>query len=162
MTQVKEPPPWEFHPDRPYVPIFHEGELVAYCQPVYAQKIVEVLNEQETLRKAIRIACADLIRKTGGDRSQVENLVKKYIARAERPKFGPRAIAAMLIDRQKDLQVSPKEFLKFCDSYKISAQQLKEIAEGKEIGSSSIEPLARILGITAAEVMEVLNGNPET
>ena len=65
----------------------------------------------------------------------------------------------MLIDRQKDLRVSPQEFVKFCDTYKVSPQQLRDLAEGKDIDRKYIEPLARILGITAAEVMEVLQGN---
>ena len=159
IRDIREPDSWEFNPDRPYVPVLHDGQLVGYCQPFYAREIVESLNEQETLRKALRIACSDLIRKLGGDRNKLDDLVNRYIAKAERPKFGPRAIAAMLIDRQKDLRVSPQEFVKFCDTYKVSTQQLRDLAEGKDIDRKYIEPLARILGITAAEVMEVLQGN---
>ncbi|MDY6938784.1 MAG: hypothetical protein SWY16_14060 [Cyanobacteriota bacterium] len=161
IKDIREPESWEFNPDRPYVPIFHDGELVGYCQPFYAREIVESLNEQDTLRKALRISCSDLIRKLGGDPSKLDDLVQKYITKAQRPKSGPRAVAAMLIDRQKDLRVSPQEFVKFCDTYKVSSQQLRALAEGKDIERKYIEPLSRILGITPAAVTDVLYGDRE-
>lgn len=159
MIQIQESLSWEFQPEQPHLPIYREGELVGYCHPFYAREIVEAMNDRDKLRKALRIACLDLLRAKGGNPAKVGELMEKYLAKTERPKSGPRAIAVMLVDRQKELKLSPQEFLKFCDTYKVSSQNLNDLAAGKSVDSNLINPLARILGISAADVKEVLNGN---
>ena len=149
--------PWELGAMQPHVPLFYEGELVGYFEPDYAEEIVEALNERDRLQKALRLACLDLLKKMGVSSNRANELTNRYLTRAERPKFGPRAIAAMLVDRQKALRVSPQEFMKFCDTYKISPLQLDDIYEGKPISNDLIPPIARILGITEEEVLDVLH-----
>jgi hypothetical protein len=150
---------WEFHPDQPYVPIYHEGQLVGYCQPFYASQMVDMLNEQERWQYAMRLACLDIIRLKNGNPSKVSETIEKYLAKTERPKHGPRAIAALLVERQKELQVSPQEFVKFCDTYRISAKQIRDIAEGKDVDPGLVTPLARVLGMTPPEVTDILYGD---
>ncbi|NEO56821.1 MAG: hypothetical protein F6K54_29360 [Okeania sp. SIO3B5] len=144
-----------------YVPILNDGELVGICKPEYAEEILEVMNEQERLRKALRLACLDLLRRVGGKRSRVNDLMQKYIALAERPKYGPRAVALLLRERQEQLQVSGHEFIKFCDIHKISPEQLKDIYAGKAVDTNLVGPIARILGKTNNEVQEILEGPSE-
>ncbi|MDY6804681.1 MAG: hypothetical protein SXA11_12850 [Cyanobacteriota bacterium] len=144
-----------------YIPILHEGELIGYCKPDYAEEIVEILNDEQSLEKALRLACLDLIRKAGGKRSKVDSLMKKYMERAKRPKYGPRAIAVLLRERQEQLQVSAPEFIKFCDIHKISPEDLKNISAGKAIEPNLIAPIARILGKTSAEVQGILERSLE-
>ncbi len=162
MALTDKPLIWEYYPDDPYVPITHEGTVAGFCRPEFAVRIVEVLNDEEKLRKALRIACVDIIRRTGGDLTKVDELVSRYIARAERPKYGTRAIAALLRDRQQELDVSEQEFVKFCDSYRLSIKELKNIYAGEEIYDSMLGPLARILGTTVEELIAVRDGGGST
>ncbi|MEB3826622.1 hypothetical protein [Phormidium sp. CCY1219] len=157
MASINDPLPWEVGLDI-YVPILHERSLVGFCRPEYSEELVEMLNEQEKLRKALRLACGDLLRQRGADKSKVNELMEKYLEKCQRPRFGPRAIAALLQERQQDLQVSTSEFIKFCETYKVSRQNLKEIFAGQEISDRLIIPLARILGKTQTEVLEILHG----
>lgn len=161
MIQIQESFSWEFNPDRPHLPFYREGELVGYCHPDYVQEIVEAMNEQDKWRKALRIACLDILRAKGSDPRKVEELMEKYLAKTERPKSGPRAIALMLLDRQKELQLSTQEFLKFCDTYKVSAQDIKDLAMGKDLEPNLINPIARILGVSAAEVKKAIERNED-
>ncbi|WP_017660916.1 hypothetical protein [Baaleninema simplex] len=158
MAPLNEPLPWEIDASKPLVPVFCEGDCVGYCEPEYANEILEVMNEQEKLLKALRMACGDLVRKRKGDPEEVEELVQKYIQRAERPKSGPRAIALLLAERQKQLGVSPQEFLKFCDTYRVSSQDIKNMCAGREVPTDLIAPLARILGTTVEQVQDILDG----
>ncbi|NJK27397.1 MAG: hypothetical protein HC925_00815 [Coleofasciculaceae cyanobacterium SM2_3_26] len=158
MNPVTEPVAWEVALEQQYVPLLHEGNMVGFCTPTYAKEIAEALNEEDRVRKALRMACLDLLRRVGGDTSRVGELMERYIERAQRPKFGPRAIAAMLSDRQRDLQLSNQEFVKFCDTYKVSPRELKSIYAGENIDRRLIAPIARILGIAPADVLDILEG----
>jgi hypothetical protein len=151
---------WELGIDV-YVPILYQGSLAGFCSPEYSEEIVQTLNQEERLRKALRIACLDLLRQVGADTSKVDALMKKYMSLAERPKYGPRAVAFLLRERQQDLQVSTQEFVKFCDTFKVSPQQLQSIFAGKSIEPTLMAPIARILGKTTAEVEAVLYGSNE-
>lgn len=151
---------WELGIDV-YVPILYQGSLAGFCSPEYSEEMVQTLNQEERLRKALRIACLELLRKAGADTSKVDALMKKYMSLAERPKYGPRAVAFLLRERQQDLRVSTQEFVKFCDTFKVSPQQLQSIFAGKSIEPSLIAPIARILGKTTGEVEEVLYGSNE-
>ena len=151
---------WELGIDV-YVPILYQGSLAGFCSPEYSEEIVETLNQERRIRKALRIACLDLLRQAGADTSKVDALVKKYMTLAERPKYGSRAIAFLLRERQQDLRVSTQEFVKFCDTFKVSPKQLQSIFAGKSIEPNLISPIARILGRTNAEVEEVLYGTKE-
>lgn len=144
-----------------YVPLLYQGSLAGFCSPEYSEEIVEILNQEERLRKALRLACLELLRQAGADSSKADALMKKYLSLAERPKFGPRAVAFLLRERQQDLQVSTQEFVKFCDTFKLSPKQLQSIFAGKSIEPNLIPPIARILGKTTAEVEEVLYGSTE-
>ncbi|NEP42050.1 MAG: hypothetical protein F6K35_23650 [Okeania sp. SIO2H7] len=141
-----------------YIPILHQGELIGYCKPEYAENIVETFNEEDRLQKALRLACLDLIRKSGGQRGKVDDLMRKYMSLAKRPKYGPRAIAVLLRERQQQLKVSAPEFIKFCDIHKISPEELDNIYAGKAIDPILIPAIARILGKRAIEVQTILEG----
>ena len=158
MTLINKPLTWEYYPDDTYVPITHEETVVGFCRPEFAVRIVEAMNEEERLRKALRIACLDLLRTTGGDITKVDELLGKYIARAERPKYGTRAIAFLLRERQKELDISDQEIAKFCDTYRLSVRELKNIYAGEEIYDSMLGPLSRILGLSVEELIAVRDG----
>ena len=151
--------PWQFDPYDPYFPISYEGVGVGVCKLDFAARIVEVLNEDGKLRKALEMACVDLLRQSGGDPNRVDELVNKYLERTERPKHGTGAIAFLLRDRQEELDMSDKEFARFCESYKLSPEELKDIYEGKEVTNSQLGVLARILRISVEE-LTVMRDDP--
>ncbi|HIK26895.1 MAG: hypothetical protein N3E45_09890 [Oscillatoriaceae bacterium SKW80] len=153
---------WTFNSQTSFVPIFYQGEIVGFCKADIAARMTEFLNAQEKIYKALRLSCLDYIRKSGGDTLRVEELMRKYIARAERPKYGSRAIAAMLRDRQIELNVSDREFIRFCETYKLSFQELKEIYAGEEIIDSQLGPISRILGMSIEELIQIRDGVNKT
>ncbi len=155
-----QPLPWQFNQTKSLVPVTYNGGVVGFCYAEYAEKIVGILNEEDKLRKALRVACLDVIKRTGGDPKQIEQVMKKYLAMGQRPKYGSFAIAYLLRDRQEELDVSDKEFARFCDSYRLSLPDLRNIYQGKPIDDILIDPIARILGKPASEVLEVRDGPP--
>lgn len=157
MTRLHHPPSWDSSSNQSYIPISHEGNVVGFCQPDYANRIVETLNEEDRLRKALHLACQDLISR-GVMASSVEALVHDYLHKSGRPRKGTALIALMLKERQAELDITDAEFAKFCDSYKLSRHELQAIYNGTEIESSQLLPLSRILGMTVDEVIEAWKG----
>jgi hypothetical protein len=84
--------------------------------------------------------------------------MKKYIIRSERPKYGIRAIAFLLRERQEELDLGDREFTKFCDSFKLSPAELNNIYAGESVQDSLLVALSRILGITKEKLIEVRDG----
>ncbi len=121
---------WQLKTNNPYIPVYHQGSLVGFFKPEYANEIIKTLNEEEVLKKALKMACTDLIKKIGGDTRKVNYLMGKYVKNSERPKHGTRAIAVLLHDRQKELDLSNQEFAKFCDTFKFSPTELNNIYAG--------------------------------
>ncbi|MBD1936164.1 hypothetical protein [Microcoleus sp. FACHB-68] len=158
MTQNNNDLPWKFGAKVAYFPIFYEGALVGFGRREYVAKIVQVMNDEEKLRKALELACAELLKQSGGDKRKLDELIQKYLLMADRPKYGSRAIAVMLRDRQAELNVGDQEFARFCDSYRLSPQELQEIYAGEEVINSQLVSLARILGATVEELVEVRDG----
>lgn len=152
---------WEFDPYDPYFPISYEGVGVGFCKLDFAARIANVLNEDEKLRKALQMACFDLLRQSGGDLNRVNELVNKYLERSERPKQGTGAIAYLLCDRQEELDMSDKEFIRFCESYKLSSKELKDICEGKDISDRKLAVLARILRKSVEELTQIRDGSTQ-
>jgi hypothetical protein len=118
MSLRNEPLNWQVNSNEACVPVYHKGNLVGFFKEEYVNEIINYLNEYDVLKKALKIACLDLLQKTGGDTSKVNSLIKKYIKLSERPKYGSRAIALLLKERQKELDLSDAEFTKFCDTFK--------------------------------------------
>jgi len=71
---------------------------------------------------------------------------------------GTGAIALWLKQRQTDLDITDQEFERFCDSYRLLPIKLQGIYEGREIDSSMLTPLSRVLGCSVEEVLQVLEG----
>ena len=161
MPLDNESLPWEVESSAPFVPIYNHGNLAGFLKQEYTDKMIKFLNEQEVLAKALKLACTDLIKKTGGDTSQVNSLMKKYIKLSERPKYGTRAIALLLTERQKALDLSSQEFTKFCDTFKLSPSELYDIYAGVDIDDSWLAPLSRILGISKEQLLAVRDGIEE-
>jgi hypothetical protein len=161
MPTSDESLPWQVEASNPFVPIHHEGNLAGFLNKEYTDQMIKFLNDQEVLAKALKLACLDLIKKTGGDTSQVNNLMKKYIKISERPRYGTRAIALLLSDRQKALDLSSQEFTKFCNTFKVSPAELYDIYAGEEIDDSLLAPLSRILGISKEQLLELRDGTEE-
>jgi hypothetical protein len=160
MTLPNKPLSWQFDPYDAYFPISYEGVGVGFCKPDFAVQIVDVLNEDGKLRKALEMACFDLIRQSDGtpNSNRVNQLMQKYMERTERPKQGTGAIAFLLRDRQEELDISDKEFAHFCESYKLSPEELRDIYEGKDISDRQLGVLARILRKSIEELTEVRDG----
>lgn len=158
MTHNNQPIRWETDTKEAYVPITYEGTLMGFGKPKFAVKVVEVLNEEERLRKAFKLACKDLLTYVGGDVRQVDDLIEKYLIKADRPRSGTGAIVNLLRDRMADLDVTAQEFARFCDSYRLSLNDLKRIYAGEKIPDNLLGPLARILGMTVEEVIAVRDG----
>jgi hypothetical protein len=159
MVLPDETPAWQCYPADSYVSVTYEDEVIGFCKPDFAVRIVEVLNDDEKLRKALRLACYDLISLSGGSSSQIDELVHKYLSRTAEPKSGVAAIAALLHDRQDELDVSDKEFARFCDSYRLPPEKLDAIYAGEDIDSSMLTPLARILGRPVEDIIQILEGS---
>lgn len=157
MSEIEEELSWERGMGF-FIPINYEGELIGLCKPEYAEEIVDSMNEQEKLRKALRFACLDLLRHLGGPKDRADDMIRKYLSLAERPKYGPRAIAVLLRERQEQLKVSGPEFIKFCDIHKVSPENLKDIYAGKSIPPNLVGPISRILGKTPVDVKKILEG----
>lgn len=162
MTQSQNPNndlPWQIAGKIAYFPLFHEGALVGFCRREYVAGIINKLNDEPKLRKALEMACSDLVANYPGDkRKKIEELIQKYLLLADRPRYGSRAIAAMLRERQIELNVSDPEFYRFCESYRLSVQELQEIYGGEEVINSQLVPLSRILGVPVEELVEVRDG----
>lgn len=161
MSLRNEPLDWHFESNEPYIPIYHKGDLVGFFKPEYAGEIIKFLNEEEVLKKALKMACTDLIKKLGGDNRKVYYLMEKYIKTSERPKHGTRAIAVLLQDRQKELDLSNQEFTKFCDTFKLSPTELNNIYAGEAFDDSLLAPLSRILGMAKEQLLKVRDGFEE-
>lgn len=165
MTPTNQPLRLQVDHYRSFIPIASEDMEVGFCTPEFAARIVETFNEyerlqeeNETLNKALQMACLDLIRRTGGNGAQVSRLIRKYIEKAKRPEHGPRAIAFLLRERQKELDLSTRDFVRFCSSYKLSPQELKDIYSGKDVSDRQLRILTRIIGKSFEELTEVRDG----
>ncbi|WP_066376395.1 MULTISPECIES: hypothetical protein [unclassified Anabaena] len=153
---------WELDSQDAYVPVYHQGDLVGFFKQDYAEELIKFLNEDEVLKKALKIACVDLLKAAGKDISKVDILMEKYIKISERPKYGTRAIALLLRERQEELDLGNQEFAKFCDTFKLSPTELNNIYAGEEVDDSLLAPLARILGITKERLLTVRDGSEDT
>ena len=158
MTLRGEPLPWQINSDDSYVQISHEGTVVGMIKADYASKLVEILNEDQVMRKAVQYACADLLRQAGKDVGHAETLMKQYVAKAQRPRSGTPAIATLLRDRQAELGVKDAEFVQFCNINRLSPEWLKDIYGGDTIPDRLLGPLAKILGTTVEHLMQVRDG----
>ncbi|TVQ51854.1 MAG: hypothetical protein EA366_14800 [Spirulina sp. DLM2.Bin59] len=165
MKQTNQPLHLEFDTDRAYIPIIYDEREVGFCTPEIAARIVETLNEDEqlhedneTLTKALQMVCRDLLKKTGGNPANVTRLMERYLENAKRPEFGTRAIAFLLRDRQQELDVSDKEFVFFCNSYRLSPQELRDIYRGKDITDNQLKVLSRILGKAVEDLRDIRDG----
>lgn len=152
---------WKFYSSDVYVSVTYAEELIGFCKPDFAARIVDVLNDDEKLRQALWLACSDLARLGGGTSLPVEALVERYIAKTAEPQSGTAAIGILLRQRQEELDVSDKEFVRFCDSYRLSREQLQAIYAGDEIDSDMLVPLSRILGRSVDDLLQVLDGTQE-
>lgn len=165
MPNSNQPLRLQLNHYRSYIAISYEDMEVGFCTPEFAARIVETFNEHEklheeneTVYKAFKLACLDLIREADGNVNQVNRRMKEYLDKAKRPEHGTRAIAFLLRERQQALDVSNREFVRFCYSYKLSPQQLKDIFAGKDIPDSQLKSLSRILGKSIEELMEIRDG----
>lgn len=161
MVQPGEVESWQFFPADSFISITYEEELIGFCKPDFAARIVTVLNDDERLRKALRLACYDLAALTGGGTEAVAMLEQKYLSRTAKPKSGTAAIALLLRDRQDQLGVNEKEFLRFCDSYRLSLDKINAIYAGEEIDETLLLPLSRILGRSVEDLLQILEGSLE-
>lgn len=159
MPKAKPSLPWECSTKASYVPLTHEGTIVGFCDPNYADAIAKSLNETQLLEKALYQACYDFVARTGGSSESVTELVQRYRAKAERPLQGSALIGVLLRERQIDLDLTEEEFIKFCDSYRLSRVELREIYRGEEVESHQLIPIARILGKSVDQVMEAWKGD---
>lgn len=152
---------WEIKVHDFYVPLTYQGETVGFVDPRYIKGIANVLNGEESIKKALRLACEELLIEQGRnpqDMKELKALMREYITRTRRPKMGTPAIAALLKERQKELDISQLEFVRFCDSYKLSPDDLKNIYAGEPIESKIFAPLCRILGKDTDEIISILEG----
>ncbi|WP_026733949.1 hypothetical protein [Fischerella sp. PCC 9605] len=161
MSLRNEPLAWQLEANETYLPVYYKGEIAGFFKQEFTDEVLKFLNEEELLQKALQKACLDLIKNSGGDPKQVKDLIKKYIKMSERPKYGKRAIAALLNERQKELDLDNQEFAKFCDTFKLSPTELHNIYSGEAVEDSLLAPLSRILGISKERLLEVRDGSEE-
>lgn len=168
MVPTNQPWHLQLKSDRSYIAIYDRETEVGFCTPEFASSIIETFNEEEKLReqnetlyKALYMACTDIIRRSGGNVSQVKQVMRKYLEQVKRPEHGSRAIAFLLRDRQRELDVSNQEFARFCDSYRLSPPELLDIYRGKDIGDQQLPAISRIVGKSVKELMEIRDGFTE-
>jgi hypothetical protein len=160
MDRFRKPSSWELRSQETYVPILYEGEVVGLCSPEMAQKIVASLNQEDTYRRALRLACQDLITRSGSSKTPKE-LMQRYITKAERPKSGTGAIAVSLKERQRELDLTNEEFARFCDTFRLSREELKNIYAGELIEGNQLIPLCRILGVSMDDLIQLWKGEED-
>jgi hypothetical protein len=159
MVLPYESLPWQCDDQEVFVPVTFEGEFIGVLKPEYAQRLVDVLNNEQYHQRALQLACAELVRRSQGRLGTVESLVEEYTEQSKVPRFGTPAIALLLRHRQEELGVTDKEFMQFCDSYRLSPEKLQAIYEGYyDIDSTLFAPLARILGQPIEEVIHIVQG----
>jgi hypothetical protein len=156
------PSDWELGNNESYMPVYYKGAVAGFFKKEYSETVIKNLNSDDLLTKALNKACTDLIRQTGGDISRVNDLMKKYLKICDVPKFGSLAIAALLRERQEELDLGEKEFSKFCDTFKLSPVELNNIYAGENIDDSLIAPLSRILGVSKDELLKVRDGREDS
>jgi len=158
MAKINQPLPWGMDATDTYVPISHEGKVIGFCKPDYASSVIDILNEVDKLQKALDLACYDLVARSGGSTTAVTDMVQQYLEKAERPKSGTALIALLLEERRDALDLTDEEFAKFCDTFKLSRDELKGIYANEEIESAQLTPLSRILGMTVDELIDAWKG----
>lgn len=158
MTKIYQPLPWELYPQNTYVPISFEQRVIGLCKPNFAARIVEALNDDEKVRKALYMACNELSAQLDGTIT-ADELMQQYLLKAQRPTHGAAFIALLLQERQESLDLTDEEFAKFCDTFRLSREELRNIFAGEEIESTQLGPLCRILGLTMDELIEAWKGS---
>ena len=161
MSLRDKPLDWQINVHDFYVPLIYKGKNIGLIDPQYAKGIVNILNGEESIIKALRLACEDLLIEEGGDPQDIQelkSLMREYITRTRKPRSGTPAIAALLKERQKELDISQLEFVRFCDSYKLSPDDLKSIYNGEDIESRLFPPLCRILGKETEDLIAIIEG----
>ncbi len=113
------------------------------------------LHAETTLNQALTKACTDLVRQSGGDLQQVEQVVAKYIQSCLHPQPGTQRIILRLQQRQLELNLNDKDFAGFCRSFKLSSVDLGNLYAGDGIDDSVIPSLAKILGISQQELIKL-------
>lgn len=156
-----QPLDWQINAQNAYVPLAFKGNVVGFVTPESGERILKILNHEESSLKALQLACQDLLGGNGVTPEQIRELMKKYIAMTQRPKGGPLAIAALLRDRQEELDLGTAEFMKFCDSYKLSERSFRLIFAGKPIADDLLPPLARILGKSVEDLTQIRDSGEE-
>jgi hypothetical protein len=156
MARFEQPPTWSINDSDSYIPLLYEGSVIGFCKPEFASQIAQRLNENETVRKALHEACRDLASRIGTTTGT--DLVQQYLERVERPKSGTGAIALLLQQRQEELDLTNEEFAKFCDTFRLSRDELKNIYAGEAIESHQLSALSRILGMTIDELIQTWKG----
>ncbi len=154
-----QPLSWQLNAQPAYIPVSHKGTVVGFCQPLYAKQIIESLNYIETLQQALELACYDLVAREGGSSDRVDERVQDYLSKVIRPPSGSALIGLMLKGRQRDLDLNDEEFAKFCDSYRLSRKELRNICSGEDIETPQLSPLARILGISLDDLINTWQGD---
>ncbi len=159
MVLPNEPLPWQVDSQNSFVPVNLNGQVVGFLKPEYASHAIDLLNDEQKLRKALNLACADIFRRSKGKLGTVEMLEEEYLSQASVPRKGTRAIALLLQNRQAELGVTEKEFVQFCDSYRLSPNKLQNIYDNNlEIDSTLYAPLSRILGQSIEDVIQIVQG----
>jgi hypothetical protein len=165
MTKINQTLRLQINQERSYISISEEEIEVGFCTPEFAARLIEIFNEyeklheeNETLNKALRMACTDLIRQSGGNAKQLNKRMRHYMETARRPEHGTRAIAYLLRERQRALNISNRDFVRFCYSYKLTPKELEDIFKGKDISDRQLKVLSRILSKTVEELTEVRDG----
>lgn len=158
MVRFTQPQSWTSDPHDLYVAIAENGNIVGFVKPTQAPQILAVLNDAQLFRKALQLACADLASRAGTGSTQVSALMEQYLAKVQRPTKGVAAIALYLQERQRELDLTNEEFVKFCDTFRLSAADLDRIQKHQEIEYKQLNPLARILGMSVDELLHVWQG----
>lgn len=158
MPLPSESPAWQVKTTDTYVTLRHQDAVVGVLRPDVAARLVNLLNDEERMRKALKLACYDLVSRSGGGASEIDGLCAKYLNQASRPTSGTGAIALWLKQRQTELDITDQEFERFCDSYRLVPAKLQAVYEGREVDGSMLTPLARVLGCSVEDILQVLEG----
>ncbi|XGV97396.1 MAG: hypothetical protein ACAF41_32335 [Leptolyngbya sp. BL-A-14] len=158
MAKMQQPLSWATNESDSFIAMTHEGKVIGFCQPAYARHVAKQLNEAELLSKALKLACYDLSARSGSSSVNLDEMVQHYLAKAAFPKSGTAMVAMLLQHRQEDLDLTDAEFAKFCDTFRLSRAELQAIYLGEDIEHTQLSPLARILGLSMSELIDVWQG----
>lgn len=149
---------WQIGIHENYLPVYYKGAIAGFLRQDYADRLMGYLHTEIALNQALTQACTDLVRQSGGNLENVQQVVARYIKNCLQSQHGTQGIVYRLQQRQLELNLNDRDFADFCDTFKLSPVDLGNIYAGNSIDDGLLAPLAKILGMSKQELQQLRDG----